>query len=103
MGTARSPSRSGGAAAVVRPAEVGGDIRVADLNTFLAVRRTGSVSSAAYELGVTPSQVSKAIGRLESILRIRLFSRGARGMALSDEARLVLPDIEAAVASLGSS
>jgi DNA-binding transcriptional LysR family regulator len=44
--------------------------------------------------------VSKAISRLEAILRIRLFSRGSRGVALSDQARLALPHIEAAVASL---
>jgi DNA-binding transcriptional LysR family regulator len=51
-------------------------------------------------LGVTPSQVSKAVARLEAILRVRLFSRGSRGVALSEQARLVLPHIEAAVSSL---
>jgi DNA-binding transcriptional LysR family regulator len=76
------------------------ELRVGDLNTFLAVKRSGSVSVAAREQGVTPSQVSKAISRLETILRVRLFSRGSRGVALSDQARLVLPHIEAAVASL---
>ena len=68
--------------------------------TFLAVRRSGTVSSAARELGVTPSQVSKAIARLEGSLRVRLFSRGTRGVALSDQGRLVLPHVEAAVAQL---
>jgi DNA-binding transcriptional LysR family regulator len=68
--------------------------------TFLAVRRSGSVSSAARELGVTPSQVSKAIARLEVLLRVRLLSRSSRGVTLSEEGRLVLPQIEASVASL---
>ena len=83
-----------------RPRDLVGELRVGDLATFLAVRRSGSVSGAAREQGVTPSQVSKAISRLEAILRIRLFSRGSRGVALSDQARLALPHIEAAVASL---
>jgi DNA-binding transcriptional LysR family regulator len=85
---------------MARSADAVGELRVGDLNTFLAVKRSGSVSSAAREQGVTPSQVSKAIARLESILHVRLFSRGARGVALSDQARAVLPYIESAVASL---
>jgi DNA-binding transcriptional LysR family regulator len=85
---------------VARPRDVISELHVADLTTFLAVRRAGSVSVAARELGVTPSQVSKAVARLETTLRVRLFSRGARGVALSDQARLALPHIEAAVASL---
>ncbi len=85
---------------MARPRDIISEIHVGDLTTFLAVRRSGSVSAAARELGVTPSQVSKAIARLETTLRLRLFSRGARGVALSDQARLVLPQIEAAVASL---
>jgi DNA-binding transcriptional LysR family regulator len=85
---------------VARPPHIVSDLRVSDLHTFLAVRRSGSVSGAAREQGVTPSQVSKAIARLESILGVRLLSRSSRGVALSHEARLVLPHIEAAVASI---
>ncbi len=75
-------------------------LHVADLTTFLAVRRSESVSAAARELGVTPSQVSKAIARLEGTLGVRLFSRGTRGVALTDQARKVLPHIESAIANL---
>jgi DNA-binding transcriptional LysR family regulator len=85
---------------VASPRDVVGELRVGDLTTFLAVRKSGSVSSAAREQGVTPSQVSKAISRLEAILGVRLFSRGSRGVALSDQARIALPHIEAALASL---
>jgi DNA-binding transcriptional LysR family regulator len=85
---------------VARPRDIIRALHVADLTTFLAVRRSESVSGAARELGVTPSQVSKAISRLEAALGVRLFSRGARGVALSDQARMVLPHIEAAIASL---
>jgi DNA-binding transcriptional LysR family regulator len=82
---------------VPRPASVLSELRLGDLTTFLAVRRSGSVSSAARELGVTPSQVSKAISRLETLLGIRLLSRSSRGVALSEQGRLALPHIEAAV------
>jgi DNA-binding transcriptional LysR family regulator len=85
---------------VAGPRDLISDLHVADLVTFLAVRRVGSVSTAARELGVTPSQVSKAVARLEATLGVRLFTRGARGVALSDQARLALPHIEAAIASL---
>jgi DNA-binding transcriptional LysR family regulator len=82
------------------PRDLVGELRLSDLTTFLSVKRSGSVSAAAREQGVTPSQVSKAITRLEGILKIRLFSRSSRGVALSDQARLALPHIEAAVTSL---
>src|SRR5207253_3039027 len=48
------------------------ELRVGDLTTFLAVRAAGSVSQAARATGVTPSQVSKAIARLEGALRVRV-------------------------------
>jgi DNA-binding transcriptional LysR family regulator len=71
-----------------------GELRLNDLSTFLVVYRTESVTSAARELGVTPSQVSKAISRLEAALRLRLFVRGARGIALSSDGRQILPRLE---------
>jgi DNA-binding transcriptional LysR family regulator len=85
---------------VERARDLISQINIGDLTTFLAVRRSGSVSGTARELGVTASQVSKAISRLEAVLRVRLFSRGARGVVLSDQARLVLPLVERAVDSL---
>ena len=77
-----------------------GELRLGDLATFLAVRRAGSISAAARELNVTPSQVSKAVSRLESTLRVQLLSRGARGVGLSEMGSRVLPHVEAAVARL---
>ena len=83
-----------------RPRDLISQINIGDLTTFLAVRRLGTVTGAARELGVTASQVSKAISRLEAALQVRLFSRGVRGVALSDQARLLLPLVEGAVDSL---
>jgi DNA-binding transcriptional LysR family regulator len=77
-----------------------GELRLGDLATFLAVRRAGSITAAARELSVTPSQVSKAIARLEHTLRLQLLTRGSRGVCLSEAGLRVLPHVEAAVARL---
>ncbi|MBK7863115.1 MAG: LysR family transcriptional regulator [Archangiaceae bacterium] len=76
------------------------DVRLADLMTFLAVRRQGTVTAAARELSVTPSQVSKAISRLEKALRWRLLARGSRGVTLTPSALRATPLFEAALESL---
>jgi DNA-binding transcriptional LysR family regulator len=67
------------------------DLRFADLTTFLTVRRCGSITGAARELKVTPSQVSKAIVRLESQFKTTLLSRGARGVSISDDGMRMAP------------
>jgi DNA-binding transcriptional LysR family regulator len=76
------------------------ELRLADLVTLLAVQRTGTISGAARELRVTPSQVSKAISRLERHYGVRLLSRGARGVAPTPAARRMLPRIANAVDEL---
>jgi DNA-binding transcriptional LysR family regulator len=68
--------------------------------TLLAVQRSGSISGAARELRVTPSQVSKAMVRLERHFGMRLLSRGARGVAPTAAGRQVLPRIANAVEEL---
>src|SRR6187401_1671946 len=70
------------------------DLRIADVLTFLTVHRCGSISGAARELVVTPSQVSKSIGRLEQLLGKSLLSRSANGITLLDEGRRVVPQFE---------
>jgi DNA-binding transcriptional LysR family regulator len=70
--------------------------------TLLAVHRTGSISGAARELRVTPSQVSKAIVRLERHFGVRLLSRGARGVTPTAAGRQVLPRVAKAVAELSA-
>jgi DNA-binding transcriptional LysR family regulator len=70
------------------------------LLTLLAVQRTGSISGAAREMRVTPSQVSKAMARLERHFGVRLLTRGARGVAPTAAGRHVLPRIANAVEEL---
>ncbi len=69
----------------------------------MAVERTGSISGAAREQRVTPSQVSKAMARLERQFGVRLLSRGARGVAPTSAGRNVLPHIAIAVEELNAS
>jgi DNA-binding transcriptional LysR family regulator len=76
------------------------ELRLADLVTLLAVQRAGTISGAARELRVTPSQVSKAISRLERHYGLRLLSRGARGVSPTPAARRMLPRIANAVEEL---
>lgn len=76
------------------------DLRVADLLTFLAVVRSSSLTAAAREREVTPSQVSKAITRVEAHFGKKLVDRGSRGVVLSEAGRLIAPALETVVAQL---
>jgi DNA-binding transcriptional LysR family regulator len=76
------------------------DLRVADLLTFLAVVRSSSLTAAARERKVTPSQVSKAITRVEAHFGRKLVERGSRGVVLSEAGRVLAPALEAIVTQL---
>ena len=71
-----------------------GELRVADVATFLAVHRASSVTGAARTLRVTPSQVSKAVARLEALLGAKLLARGGRGVTLTPAAARLVPQLE---------
>lgn len=77
-----------------------GELRVGDLLTFLAVTRSSSLTAAARERKVTPSQVSKAIARVEAHLGKRLLDRGSRGVVLSEAGRKVAPILQSLVDQL---
>jgi DNA-binding transcriptional LysR family regulator len=71
------------------------DIRSGDVLTLLSVSRLGSVTAAARELDTTPSQVSKAVVRLEARLSTRLLVRTSRGTRLTEAGARMLPHLEA--------
>ncbi|MCW5257137.1 LysR family transcriptional regulator [Verminephrobacter aporrectodeae subsp. tuberculatae] len=54
-----------------------------DIEYFLAVAKTGLLSVAADQQGVTQSALTKAVRRVESEFGLPLFERSARGMALT--------------------
>jgi DNA-binding transcriptional LysR family regulator len=55
---------------------------------FVAAVEAGNFSRAASRLGITPAAVSRAIGRHEAELGIRLFRRTTRQMQLTAEGQL---------------
>jgi DNA-binding transcriptional LysR family regulator len=52
---------------------------------FLSVARHGSLSKAAYSLGISQSALSQSMKNLEESLGITLFTRNTRGIILTDE------------------
>ncbi len=69
-------------------------IQLDDLDVFVRVFEAESMSAAARVLGVPKSTVSRAVGRLEDAMKVRLLQRTSRalsptdvGRALFDEAR----------------
>jgi DNA-binding transcriptional LysR family regulator len=73
---------------------VEGELHLADVATFLSILRLGSISGAARSLGVSPSQVSKALARLEQHLGVKLLVRTERGVMPSDAGRALAPRFE---------
>ena len=67
------------------------DLRLGDVAIFLTVVRCGKVQGAARELRLPPSQVSKAVARLEEQLGLSLLVRSSHGVSVSDAAQTVLP------------
>lgn len=58
--------------------------RLEDIETFLQVADTGSITQAAERLCVSKSVISKRIVRLEGMLGIALLHRSTRGVTLTD-------------------
>jgi len=61
---------------------------------FLEVARHGSVHAAAKRLRLDHSTVCRRIGRLESLLAVKLFDRSRKGIAVRSEAQGLLKHIE---------
>src|SRR5437762_12264772 len=78
------------------------DIRFRDVETFLTVVRFGSLHAAARNVGVTASQVSKAVVRLEGCVGARLLTRDAPGALVTAAGRRLIPDFVELVARVSS-
>jgi molybdate transport repressor ModE-like protein len=65
-----------------------------DLKAFLAVARTGSTLSAATEMGVNQTTVSRRLERLETTLTLKLFERGQGGSRLTEAGQELLTEAE---------
>lgn len=72
------------------------------LRSFEAAARHLSFTAAAEELGLTQSAVSQQVKSLETRLGLPLFMRHARGLALTDAGRRLLPEVEAPLQALSN-
>ena len=57
---------------------------ISDLDIFARVARTGNMSAAGREMGLSPAVVSKRISQLEERLGARLFQRTTRHLKLTE-------------------
>lgn len=60
------------------------------LETFVAIADAGSLTKAATALSTSTPSVTRTLSSLESSLRVRLFTRTTRKLALTDEGRAYL-------------
>ncbi|WP_415804306.1 LysR substrate-binding domain-containing protein, partial [Bordetella muralis] len=74
----------------------------AELAAFVQAARDRSFSAAARHLDLTPSAVSKLVSRLENRLEVRLFTRQARAVLLTEEGQSYLPTAQAAVDAMAA-
>lgn len=64
-----------------------------NLSVLVSVVETGNFARAADALGLSPSGVSRAIGRLETRLGVRLLQRTTRSVHLTDEGERLVAQV----------
>ncbi len=72
------------------------------LPEFLAVAQRGSFKGAAESLRVTRSAVSQSVQQLEARLRVQLFVRNTRAVALTEAGQALLTGLAPAFAQVGA-
>ncbi len=72
------------------------------LRSFEAAARHLSFTAAAEEIGLTQSAVSQQVKSLETRLGVPLFMRHARGLALTDAGRRLLPEVAVPLQALAA-
>ena len=80
-------------------------VTLKEIETVLAVERTGSFRRAAQSLGIGQANVSKIIAHMEKKLDVQLFVRASSGAELTEKGRYVkeyAEQIEKLVAALQS-
>jgi DNA-binding transcriptional LysR family regulator len=71
-----------------------------ELDAVLSVARRGSFRAAAKELGMSTTAVSAAVAGLEARLRVRLFNRSTRSVALTEAGQRYVERVSPAVAEI---
>ncbi len=72
---------------------------LAQLRTFVAVAREGSITRAAEVVHLSQPAVSAHVKELEDVLGLRLFERTSRGMSLTADGRRLLDKAEQTLAA----
>jgi DNA-binding transcriptional LysR family regulator len=68
--------------------------RLQGMELFAAAARLGSFSEAGRRAGLSPASVSRIIGEFEAHLRVQLFNRTSRSLALTEAGATYLARIE---------
>ncbi|MFM0737181.1 LysR substrate-binding domain-containing protein [Paraburkholderia xenovorans] len=76
------------------------NITLDELQAFVTVVDSGSITAAAQQLDLTISAASRTLGRLESKLKTTLLRRTTRRLELTEEGRVFLQDARAIIASV---
>lgn len=76
------------------------DASLPEIAAFVAVAQTGSFTRAAENLGTGKSNVGKAVQRLETRLRTKLFQRTTRAVRLTEDGEIYLTAAQSALAGL---
>lgn len=76
------------------------DVMVGSIELFCLAAELESFTGAATQAGLTPAAVSRAIGRLEERLQVRLFVRSTRKIRLTDGGRSYLAHCKQALNQL---
>src|SRR5260221_1143726 len=74
---------------------------LSNVSVLAAIVESGSFARAAEALGLSPDGVSRAVGRLESRIGVRLFDRTTHSVMLTDEGRRLYDEIGPLLASIG--
>lgn len=74
--------------------------RLDQIETFVAIARSGSISRAAQQLGVAKSAVSRRLSDLEARLGVQLIQRTTRQSSLTDEGAAFLDRADLALEAL---
>ncbi|MAX56020.1 MAG: LysR family transcriptional regulator [Alcanivoracaceae bacterium] len=77
-----------------------GNVELGGIELFCLAAEQGSFTRAAQAAGISPAAVSRAMGRLEARLGVRLFVRTTRSLRLTDSGQTYLQHCQGALESL---
>lgn len=77
--------------------QIGGRISLNAIRVFTTVARTGSLTAAGAELGVTPGAVSHQLKKLEDGLGVSFFRRGSNSVSLTEAGERFYQEVAPAI------